>query len=94
MPLQAEVIRKSIVPSPSTSPIADRVEAERVARHAAGVGLHQTAVLAGVEIGAAPGNRRARVLPRADDQVGVPVAVDVAGRRRDRCRSPRPPSRR
>src|SRR5690242_9324575 len=57
---------------------ADRVEAEGVAGDAAGEGLHQVAVLAGVEVRAPSGHGGARVLPGADDEIGVPVVVDVA----------------
>src|SRR5262245_25153199 len=64
-----------------------RVEAERVARDPAGERLEQRAGPAGVQIRPAAARRGARVLPGADDEVGAPVAVDIAGDRLARSES-------
>src|SRR3954471_23782359 len=58
---------------------ADRVEPERVAGSPAGVGLQQRTIAARVEIRTSAGDRSAGVLPRADDEIVVTVAVDITG---------------
>src|SRR5262245_24483911 len=61
---------------------AGRVKTESLARYFASDRAQQAAVLAGIQIDLAAGTCRARVLPRADQQVVKPVFIHVAHIRR------------
>lgn len=59
----------------------DRVEAEGIAGGLAGEGLHQVAVPARIQRRPSCPQRGPAVLPGAYDQIGMAVAVDIAGHR-------------
>ena len=81
MPLHADVMRKSEVPSWSTSPKVTESNPN------VSPGIRQVKVLMRctifprVKVSATSTDRFAAVLPGAHDQIGMPIVIDVSGYR-------------